>query len=231
MDIRKVIPPKMTRTEEKKLIDRSKKDPKVFGRIYDAHFETIFNYILYRVGRVYTAEDLTAQTFYKALNNLWKFRWTGVPISAWLYRIASNEVNSYFRKRKNKTYTDINQIANQLEDETNRPDKELEAAEAVVQQHQTFLTLNSCIQQLKSDEQNLITMRYFEKKSFKEISEIMGKKEGTLRMRIWRALDKLKTMLEKQGIEDEAIRESIKRYTETQSGDTRIQAGSSPSPA
>jgi len=231
MDNRKAIPSETARATEKELIDRSKKDPAVFGRIYDAHFDKIFHYILYRVGRVQTAEDLTAQTFYKALNNLWKFRWTGAPISAWLYRIATNEVNSYFRKRKNKVHTNIDRVTNQLEDETNRPDRELESAEADMQQHRTFILLNRCIRQLKNDEQTLITMRYFEKKSFIEIAEIMGKREGTLRMRLWRALDKLKTMLEKQGIEDETIRRSFKSYTKTESAGTRFSAGSSQSSA
>jgi len=231
MDNRKAIPSEIARATEKELIDRSKKDPAVFGRIYDAHFDTIFHYILYRVGRVQTAEDLAAQTFYKALNNLWKFRWTGAPISAWLYRIATNEVNSYFRKRKNKVHTNIDRVTNQIEDETNRPDRELESAEADMQQHRTFIQLNRCIRQLKNDEQALITMRYFEKKSFKEIAEIMGKREGTLRMRLWRALDKLKTMLEKQGIENETIRGSFKSDANTESAVTRLSTGASSSSA
>ena len=226
-----VKPSELTRAEERALIDRSKKDPAAFGWIYDAHFDAIFHYILYRVGTVHTAEDLTAQTFYKALNNLWKFRWTGAPISAWLYRIATNEVNSHFRQKKNKIYTDIDEMSNYLEDEVNRPDREVETAEAVVQQHQTFLMLNRCIQQLKPDEQTLITMRYFEKKPFKEISEILGKREGALRMRIWRALEKLKVMLESQGIEYETIRRSFKHHDETQSESERVPSGTAPASA
>jgi len=231
MNKKKATSREFTRAEERALVDRSKKDPAAFGRIYDAYFDTIFHYVLYRVGTVHTAEDLTAQTFYKALNNLWKFRWTGVPISAWLYRIASNEVNSYFRQKKNKIYTDIDDISNYLEDEENRPDREVENAEAFVQQHQTFLMLNRCIKQLKPDEQALITMRYFEKKSFKEIAQIMGKKEGTLRMRIWRSLDKLKLMLESQGVEDENNRRSFNQHTHTPGEGERVPAGTAPASA
>lgn len=227
MKNRNTISLELSQAEEKALIEQSKKDPAAFGRIYDAHFDSIFHFILYRVGNVTTAEDLTSQTFYKALNNLWRFRWQGTPISAWLYRIASNEVNSHFRRKKNKTYTDIDKMANHLADDTNRPDRELETAEEIVEKHQTFQLLNRFIQQLKADEQSLIIMRYFEKKTFKEIAKIMGKREGTLRMRTWRALDKLKVKLEKQGVGDETIRNTIVQHTKTQGEGTRIPAGSS----
>lgn len=227
MNIQNGLPSKLSRADERMLIERSKKDPAAFGKIYDSHFDSIFHYILYRVGRVPAAEDLTSQTFYKALNNLWKFRWTGAPISAWLYRIATNEVNSYFRKKKNKTFTDIDRMSGRLEDEGNRPDRELEAAETIVENHRTFLLLNHYIQQLKPDEQSLITMRYFEKKPFKEIAQIMGKREGTLRMRIRRALDKLRAKLEKQGVEDETIRNAIKQHAKTQGDGSELPAGSS----
>ena len=71
-----------------------------FEELYDEHFDGIFRYILYRVGQVAEAEDLTAQTFFKALRSLWRFRWSKGSFSAWLYRIATNEVNSHHRRRR-----------------------------------------------------------------------------------------------------------------------------------
>jgi RNA polymerase sigma-70 factor (ECF subfamily) len=82
--------PTPRRSEERELIARSKRDPGAFGQIYDAHFTRIFRYILYRVADVPLSEDLAAQTFTKALEHLGRFRWTGVSISARLYRIATN---------------------------------------------------------------------------------------------------------------------------------------------
>ena len=69
-----------------------------FGRLYDEHFEAIFRHVLLRVGDV--AEDLTSQTFFKALKGFWRLRLSGAPSAAWLYRIATNEVNSHFRRRR-----------------------------------------------------------------------------------------------------------------------------------
>ena len=214
--------------EQKALVTRSKKDPAVFGQIYDANFDTIFHYILYRTGDVSTAEDLSAQTFYNALKNLWKFRWTGISITAWLYRIATNEVNGHFRQQQKRmnTHIDMDEIADRIPDEANRLDHELEKAQEIVAQSNTFLLLNKCICELKPEEQALITMRYFEKKSYRMIAEILGKREGTLRMRNKRALEKLKEELEKQGIKYDAIEKSFNQHPYTQDISEHIPAES-----
>ena len=195
----------MTPAEEKVLISRSKHDPAAFGKIYDNYFDQIFNYVLYRIGNVTIAEDLTAQTFFNALKSLWKFRFTGISIVAWLYRIASNEVNGYLRKRNKRSFTNLDAFPDGLPDGKSRPDQELEAAEETVNQHKTFLILNQCIQKMKPEEQTLITLRYFNKKTFAEIAAILGKREGTLRMRTKRALEKLKNQLQIQGVDNETL--------------------------
>jgi len=208
MQDRKRVSPKMTMDEQKALIALSKKDPAAFGRIYDMYFDMIFRFVLHRVGNVADAEDLTAQTFFNALKNLWKFRWTGISITAWLYRIATNEANGFFRRQKKKSFADIEKLSKRLPDKKNRPDHELEIAEETLAQQRTFLMLNRCIKELKPEEQSLITLRYFEKKPYAEIAKILGKKEGTLRMRAKRALEKLKNQLQIQGIDYETIGKS-----------------------
>lgn len=193
--------------EQKALIALSKEDPSAFGRIYDMHFDMIFKYILRRVGNVADAEDLAAQTFFNALKNLWRFRWTGASISSWLYRIATNEVNGFYRKSRKRTHTDIGKLTDRLADGKNRPDQELEIAEETLTRQEAFLALNACVKELKPDEQSLIALRYFERKPYAEIAEVLGRKEGTLRMRAKRALEKLRIQLQKQGIDYETTGE------------------------
>jgi|GEM_PF-366063 len=189
----------MKPADEKDLIKRMKQDPEVFGQVYDHHFEAIFNYILHRVAHVQTAEDLTSQTFFKAMRNLWKFRWSGVPVSAWLFRIATNEANSHLRRRKRCSSLG-NEVFSELPaDRRSLPDRELIAAEEQVLRDARFLELHACIETLGSDDQSLIVLRYFENKSYSEISLILGKREGSLRMRVKRALDKLKAHLQERG--------------------------------
>ncbi len=200
---------RMTLTEEKALIARCKTDPSAFGTVYDAHFSAIFRYILHRIGNVAIAEDLAAQTFFNALRNLWKFRWTGVSILSWLYRIATNEINGFLRRHKNRTFTGLDDLAEQLPDSGHQPDQELEAAENLLAEHKTFLLMGHCLRQLKPDEQTLLTLRYFDKKSFAEIAPILGKREGALRMQCSRALDKLKILLSKEGFDDERYRNTF----------------------
>lgn len=196
----------MTQSEERELIEQCKTDPLAFGKVFDDHFEAIFQYTLHRVGNVAVAQDLTAQTFYNALNSLWKFRWTGVSISSWLYRIATNEINGFFRKLKRRPETDIEQVGNYLKDHRFQPDREMEQAENAVARCNTFNRLNESIRQLDPDEQTLLTLRYFENLSYADIAQIMGKKEGTLRMRCKRILEKLHGHLNSQGVNYERFR-------------------------
>lgn len=231
MGNQQTIRPAMTRSQERDLIARSKRDPEAFGRIYDEYFPGIFRYILYRVADAALSEDLAAQTFYKALKYLGRFRWTGISISAWLYRIAANEVNSHFRRSGRATFTDIEKISERLPDEDSRPDRELEIAERNVAENARFVLLNRCIQHLKQDEQTLLTLRYLNRKRFAEIAEILGVKEGTLRMRNKRALEKLKIQLQKQGIDDESIGRSPIQYTQTGSEGHEFSAEAAPESA
>lgn len=225
------MPKNTARSEERDLIARSKKDPEAFGQIYDAHFTGIFRYILYRVADVAVSEDLAAQTFTKALEHLGRFRWTGISISAWLYRIATNEVNSHFRRSARATFADIEAVLDRLPDEENRPDQEMEAAERQVAENERFVILNQCMQQLKPEAQTLLTLRYLNKKRFAEIAEILGVKEGTLRMRNKRALEKLRIQIEKQGAEDESIGRSPIQHTPTGCEGNELSAETAPESA
>lgn len=221
----------VVRRQERDLIARSKRDPEAFGQIYDEHFAGVFRYSLYRVADVALAEDLTAETFYKALKHLGRFRWTGISISAWLYRIATNEINSHFRRSGKVIFTDVERESEQISDEENRPDLELEAAEKVMESNRRFAQLHRCIQRLKPDEQALLTLRYFHRKRFVEIAEILGVKTGTLRMRHKRAVEKLRIKLQKQGIEDESIGGFAVQHTQAGSENNGLQAEAAPGSA
>ena len=74
--------------DERELVDRARKDPAAFGRLFDAHYDAILNYILHRTADVHLAHELASNTFFIALRKLWQFKWRKVPFSAWLYRIA-----------------------------------------------------------------------------------------------------------------------------------------------
>src|ERR1700742_421458 len=88
--------------QEYQILARSKKDPRAFGELYEKYFDRIFNFIYRQTDDEDLAGDLSSQTFINALNHLSGYEFRGVPFSAWLYRIARNEINKHYRKNKRK---------------------------------------------------------------------------------------------------------------------------------
>jgi len=174
---------------EKSQIEKAKKNPEAFSELYDKYYSQIFGYVLKRVANLEIAQDVTSDTFLKALKNLWQFRWRNVPFSCWLYRIANNEIVNYFRKRKGG-WVSLEKISEPVS--SSNPQLEFAEAEAELEKHQEFLKAQKKILKLPFKYQEVITLRFFEKKQIKEIAEILGKKEGTIKSLLHRGLEKLK---------------------------------------
>src|SRR5579859_1230597 len=86
--------------DELGLLKQSVSDPEAFRSVYEKYFNKIFSFVLRRVGDKMTTADITQQVFLKAWMGLSKFRFRGLPFSSWLYRIAINECNDYFRRTR-----------------------------------------------------------------------------------------------------------------------------------
>jgi RNA polymerase sigma-70 factor (ECF subfamily) len=84
--------------EEESLILKSQADPEAFRPLYEKYFKRMFLFVYHRVNDKATSADITSQVFLKALLNINKFSFRGLPFSAWLFRIALNECNDFFRK-------------------------------------------------------------------------------------------------------------------------------------
>lgn len=200
----------MDASREQELLDRCRHDPRAFAELYDENFEQIFHYILHRVSNVTLAEDLASQTFEKAVRKIGRFRWRGVSVTAWLYRVASNEVNSFLRKHYRRKKFESPWSEHYTAVDSRSPDHELEAAEADVSRNTLFLEVAEQLKRLGSLDQTILTLRYFEGKSYREIADILGKREGTMRMRASRALGKLRAFLSQEEIGHERYRETAR---------------------
>lgn len=184
----------MNLQEEKALIEKSRKNPQAFGKIYDAYFSEIFGYVFKRVGDFDFANDITSEVFLKAYVNLWRFRWQKVSIAAWLYRIATNEVNGFFRK-KNYAPVSLQEMKSKIHFDPVDPqslETEKAVAEKLLKEHEDFLQIQQILMQLPIKYQEVISLRYFEKKSIKEIGQILNKKQGTVKSLISRGLSKVR---------------------------------------
>jgi RNA polymerase sigma-70 factor (ECF subfamily) len=184
----------MDLSEEKELVRQAQKSPDAFARLYDQYYPKIFGYVLRRSANIEAAQDITSETFLKALGKLWQFRWRNVPFSSWLYKIATNEVNQYFRKveyRKTVSLEELQERGLELLS-SHDPEGELIEAQEELKRHQDFLEIQAKIVQLPGKYQEVITLRFFEKKQIKEIAEILGKREGTIKSLLHRAVEKLR---------------------------------------
>lgn len=170
--------------EEFVLINNAKKDPNYFAPLYKEYYGQIYRYINRRMDNEELAFDVTSQVFIKALKNIQNYEFKGVPFSSWLYRIAKSEVYQVFRDRKNtRTITieniDLFDIVEEFEDEINQKNKSI---------------ISNCLKELNSNDLNLIELRFFEKRSFKEIGEILKLTENNAKVKTFRALKRLKRL-------------------------------------
>jgi RNA polymerase sigma-70 factor (ECF subfamily) len=181
--------------EDQKLVERAQNNPNEFGVIFDKYFTAILNFIYRRTGDSQLANDLCSETFLKAFLNIHRFKWKGTGLSAWLYRIANNEINQHFRKR-----TMIGKVLHilKLREQTLRDNVQwqspIEQKEEETEQHNKYSQILAGLKQLPLKYQEVLALRYFENKSIKEIAEILGKSEGTVKSLLSRGTDKLKKL-------------------------------------
>jgi RNA polymerase sigma-70 factor (ECF subfamily) len=170
---------------EMELVKAAQRDPRCFEPLYKSYYKRIVAYVYHRIESKEEAYEITAQVFYKALDNLSKYKAQGVPFSAWLFRIASNELNQRFRKNKTARIVDIDtNVAADLI-------TTIEETKTEFQDAQLF----DALQELETEEMELIDLRFFEKRPFKEICDITGLNESACKMKVYRILEKLKKKL------------------------------------
>ncbi|XOB42241.1 MAG: RNA polymerase sigma factor [Candidatus Nealsonbacteria bacterium] len=181
----------MNLKEEKQLVKKAQKDSEAFAELYNEHYSKIFSYALKRTANLEIAQDVTSETFFKALKKLWQFRWRNISFLSWLYKIANNEIANYFRKNKYKV--SLEKIPEPFT--IRNPSTEIIEGEQELKKHQDFLMLQKKISKLSVKYQEVISLRFFEKKKIKEIAEILGKKEGTIKSLLHRGLEKLRKLI------------------------------------
>jgi len=170
--------------EELSWIRRAQKDPESFGPLYKKYHEQIFRYVYQRMDDEEMAFDVTSQVFLKALNNLHRYEYRGVPFSSWLYRIAKSELYQSFRDKKAQRTVNIDSF--QL----------FELIEEFVddEKEENRKKLFKSLKLMKEKDMQLIEMRFFEKRSFREIGEILEITENNAKVKTFRAIEKLKQL-------------------------------------
>jgi RNA polymerase sigma-70 factor (ECF subfamily) len=164
------------------ILERAKRNPKAFGELYEKYFDRIFNFIYRQTDDEELTDDLCSQTFLSVLKNIGRYEFRGVPFSAWLYKIASNEVNKHYRKKKNDKVFSIEEVrVRELFEQANDG-----WDEEILEQ------LLRYFKELPTDMLQVLELRFFEDKDFKEIAFILDITESGAKMRTYRALDRLR---------------------------------------
>jgi RNA polymerase sigma-70 factor, ECF subfamily len=178
--------------DETDLLNRIRQDPGNFSLLFNQYYRQIFGYILRRTGDFDDAADIAAETFLKAFRNIGNFRYTGISVKVWLYRIATNEVNLYFRNKKkhNSVFERINLSNN--DNFMNLISEDRKEIESELLKHDQFMSVLKELKTLPLKYQEVISLRFFEGKSNKEIVEILKINEGTLKSLLSRGLEKLR---------------------------------------
>ncbi len=168
--------------DEQLIIEAAKVDPERFGPLYDKYYKQIFGYVYQRMEDKDSAFDITSQVFLKALTNINRYEYKGVPFASWLFRIAHSEVMQLFRDQKNKRAinADVGELKN-IYDEVQEPFFE-----------EYLPALQQMIKQLPEDDLQMIELRFFEHRPFKEIAEILNITENNAKVRMYRILERLK---------------------------------------
>lgn len=181
------------RDEDETLVSAALTDTEAAGRLYDKYYREILGYIYHCTLDRAATEDLTSDVFLAAFRHLGRFRWRQIPFRAWLYRIATNEVRTYYRRRKRIKTTGLQPEQSDLAGAA-RPADERSAAQ------EDYHLLHKALLQLRLKYRTVIILRYFQDKTIAEISKITGRKEGTIRCQLHRGLAQLQDILAGWGV-------------------------------
>lgn len=168
--------------EERRLVEAAQRDPARFADLYESFFALVYSYIARRVHSRPEAEDLTAEVFHRALKSLPRFKWTGAPFAAWLFRIAANMIADR-AKRTAREQGDA--IVEDIATSAGRAQSDVEEVER--QAH-----LFRLVEALAEDQRRVVLMRFVEEKSVREIAQALARSEGAIKQLQFRALQNLR---------------------------------------
>lgn len=169
--------------DERELIRRAKEyDVEAFAEIYERYYQSIFNYIYYRVSDTTLAEDLCSEVFLKAMEAIESFTFQGVPFSAWLYRIAGNLVIDHYRRQSAQPEVVLGDSRPLVADDN---------PGAALEQQFTHQELRQALRKLTVDQQQVIILKFVDGLSNSEVAQILGKTEGAVKSLQHRALASL----------------------------------------
>lgn len=163
-------------------------DREAFAQLYDAYVDTVFRYVIVRVAQRSLAEDLTSETFIRAMRRIDSFSWQGKDIAAWFVTIARNLIADHVKSARFRfevTTADMRDA-----------DERVDAPDTEVLTRLRDERLVEAIKGLGSDQAECITLRFLQGLSLADTAKVLGKSEGAVKQLQLRATRALRKALE-----------------------------------
>jgi RNA polymerase sigma-70 factor, ECF subfamily len=164
-------------------------DPEAFGELYDRYVDVVYRYVYYRVSSAPLAEDLTSETFLRALRRLSSYTWQGRDFGAWLVTIARNLIADHFKSGRYRLEVATSDLVEAGADRSEA------GPEAEVLSGITNSVLLTAVKRLGSEQQECISLRFLQGMSVAETAAIMGKNDGAIKALQYRAVKALARLL------------------------------------
>ncbi len=154
--------------------------------IFDSHYQKMFRYCYLRTGSHEVSEDLASDVFLEALRGIGRYRDRGIPLAAWLYRIAHNVTADYLERERRRPTVPLQ------EEISTHPKLRLgDESDSVANRHD----VQAAMRQLTDDQQQVILLRFFQGLSHNETAAVMGRRSGAVRVLQTRALNALRRVM------------------------------------
>ena len=183
----------MNASEDKNLIKAAREDISNFKALYEKYVKAVFRYCYKRLGQNRDlSEDITADTFLKAIEKFEDYTYQNKPFVAWLYTIAHNMIVDYYRSKKEGNLSFEKLLIEPSEDSDHIIDN---LSKQELEERVTEVAAD-----LPDELSNIFTLRFTEELTFKEIAQLVGKSEAAVKMQFYRGLEHLKGLVIKSYI-------------------------------
>ncbi len=172
--------------DEGRLVERARQDPRAFAELYRRHRRVIASYVFRRTGDPHVTEDVLSEVFLAALRTLPRYRYRGVPVRVWLFRIATNAVNRWARRQRRRPTgsLDTADVADRAGPDRSTPS----LGEAERARH--------ALLSIAPKYQAVLSLHYLEGLSLLEVAAVIGCRAGTVKSRLGRGRQALRRQLQ-----------------------------------
>jgi len=178
--------------QEREMIQRAQRlDKRALAWLYECYYPRVYSYVLLQLGDAQQAEDIASETMLKVLEALPRYRFRGVPFSAWVFRIARNCLIDHHRRRRRRTEVSLEAVAEaQAQDPSPAARAEMSDSHA---------RLRRALMQLTEEQRQVIILKFVEGLDNRAIAKVLGRREGAVKSLQYRALQALKRIMQEEG--------------------------------